>query len=40
VVAMWSGSKNPNVENDGVVKSMQKHCTYGMHKVHKDYENV
>jgi hypothetical protein len=22
------------------MKSMQKHCTYGMHKVHRDYKTV
>jgi hypothetical protein len=26
VVAMWSVSEYPDVENNGVVKSMQKHC--------------
>jgi hypothetical protein len=22
------------------MKSMQKHCAYGMHKVHRDYKNA
>jgi hypothetical protein len=39
-VAMWSGSEYPNAENNGTMKSMQKDCAYGMHKVHKDYKNA
>jgi hypothetical protein len=40
VVAMWSGSVYPDVKNNGMGESMQKHCTYSMHKVHKYDENV
>jgi hypothetical protein len=39
-VAMWSGSEYPDAENNGTVKSMQKDCAYGMHKVHRDYKNA
>jgi hypothetical protein len=39
-VAMWSGSEYPDVENNGVGESMQNHCAYSMHKVHRNYKNV
>jgi hypothetical protein len=39
-VVRWSGSEDLDVENNGGMKSMQKYCSYNMHRVHKDYKDV
>jgi hypothetical protein len=39
-VEMWSGSEQTDDQNHGMVESMEKHCAYSMHKVHRDYKNA